>query len=513
MSRLFFVVSVAVAIVFVSAPVESGQEQNLKTLSRALDVLVTRSADTVDEKSLLVEGIHGMLRTLDPYTQFLDEEVYDYMQDQQKGSFFGIGISFDIRDGELVVIAPIEGSPAWKLGLRPGDIIVEIDGETTAKITNSDVIKKLRGDRGSKVRIGIKRHGLPDLLQFEIVRDRIALNSVRGGFFVAPHIGYVRITEFTATTGNELGQMINKLVAEKVTKLIVDLRYNSGGLLSAAEDVASFFLRKGDLIVSTHGRQKDSDMELRCRANGQFRDLPLIILVNSGSASSSEIVAGAVQDHNRGLIIGTNTHGKGLVGTQFPTDLNTALQITTAQYFTPAGKFIQKPYRIPHRDTVHSDQTLHFEEFLPADSNSQSPAHVGGIVPDIDVKEEELSVNLLRIESISAFFNFIVEHGENLRLNTPNLEAIPDSAIDAFIAYCRTHDIPLKTEDLDSDRAAIQDGLLREAKAVFLSPEEGERVRVINQTQIREAIKAFETLETLLDRPSMVEKSAVAKMP
>ena len=512
MSRLFIMLSLVVATQFTAIPAEGGQEQNLKTLSRALDVLMTRSANPIDEKSLLVEGIHGMLRTLDPYTQFLDEEVYDYMQDQQKGSFFGIGISFDIRDGELVVIAPIEGSPAWKLGLRPGDIIVEIDGETTAKITNSDVIKKLRGDRGSKVGIGIKRHGLSDLLHFEIVRDRIALNSVRGGFFVAPHIGYVRITEFTATTGAELEQMIDKLVVGKAEKLIVDLRYNSGGLLSAAEDVASLFLNKGDLIVSTHGRQKDSDMELRCHENGRFRDVPLIVLVNSGSASSSEIVAGAVQDHNRGLIIGTNTHGKGLVGTQFPTDQNTALQITTAQYFTPAGKFIQKPYRIPHREVVHSDQTLHFDEFLPADSNSEAPSHVGGIVPDIEVKEEEISVNLLRIESISAFFNFIVENGERLKLNTPNLDTIPDSVIDSFITYCHTRDIPLKTEELEADRAAIRDGLLREAKAVFSSPEEGERVRVINQTQIKEAIKAFETLETILERPLMVEKSVVAKM-
>lgn len=488
-------------------------EKNLKVLSSALDTIINRSASPVDEKSIIFEGIHGMLRTLDPYTQFLDEDIFAYMQDQQKGSFFGIGISFDTRDGQLIVVAPIEGSPAAKLGIRAGDIIVKIDGETTAKITNAEVIKRLRGDRGSKVIISINRRGNPDILDYEITREKIALNSVRGGFLVTPSIGYVRITEFTSTTGEELLAMVNELVKQNAERLILDLRFNSGGLLSAAEDVASLFLRKGDMIVSTHGRQSGSDMALHCKNNGQFLDLPLVILVNSGSASSSEIVAGAIQDHNRGLILGTNTHGKGLVGTQYPMDQSTALQITTAQYFTPSGKFIQKPYDIPHRVTAQTEHILHFDETRAIteknpDRNNHS-VRTGGIYPDIEIPEEELSINLIMIESASAFFDFVVENGNTLKLNDPSNLVINDSIVDAFVSFCTAHDLNLKESDITSDRDAILNGILRESLSVYSSPEDGEKARILKQNQVKEAIKAFDDLDRILDRPLQVSGNSL----
>jgi len=277
-SRLFRLIPIAAAIAVILCVPETifsnekdettGNLEALRLVARTLDQINLNPCVDIEPRDSIYSGINGMLRTLDPYTQFLDEVSFDYMLTQQKGSFYGIGVSFDVRNGELLVISPIEGSPAWKKGIRAGDVIAEIEGKSAAGITTNEVITQLRGEKGSKVQVGIRREDEPELLIFELVRDKITLDSVRGGFFINPETGYVRLTEFSSTTQSELEQKLEFLSANGMKNLILDLRFNGGGLLKAAEDVSSLFLKKGHIIVTTRGRDKTNEMMLQCIKDG-----------------------------------------------------------------------------------------------------------------------------------------------------------------------------------------------------------------------------------------------------
>jgi len=483
------------------AETETETDQALKLFSTALDQVERNSYQEMTTKEVVFAGIHGMFRTLDPYTHFLDEESFDYMRAQQEGSFYGIGISFDIRDGQLLVISPIEDSPAWDLGMQAGDIIVEIEGKSTAGITSADVLSKLRGKKGTKVKIAIKRNNVPEPLQFEIIRGKITLNSIRGGFMIGETTGYIRITEFSSTTARDLLDKLKELKSQGMQHLILDLRFNGGGLLAAAEDVSSIFLEKGKLIVSTRGRDSNNHMELQNRRTGPFVDLPLIILVNESSASASEIVAGAIQDHDRGLVVGATTHGKGLVGSQFPNKLGTAIQITSAQYFTPSGRYIQKPYSIPHREALHRKSTATSEDEnlnIHYTSNGRKVFGGGGIKPDVILEDTLLSPNMIMLENLRIFFDYAVDHAQDHVPVTPEI-TITDDIHNDFLDYCRSiKNLKFIEEELGSDKTAIMHAIKREFLSVQINTTEGEKFRVKNLTIIQEARKLFENLSSYL---------------
>ncbi|MBN1354943.1 S41 family peptidase [bacterium] len=474
-------------------------ESALSLVASTLNQIEKTSYRGDSVKETVYSGIHGMMRTLDPYSQFLEEDAYQFTQEQQEGSFFGIGISFDIRDGQLMVVSPIEGSPAWKLGIKPGDVIVEIEGKSAAGITTSDVVSKLRGEKGTQVNITVQRPGVTEPLRFIIMRDRIELNSVRGGFILEGNIGYVRISEFSSNTGAELVHMLNHLETENLSGLLLDLRFNGGGLLSAAEEVCSLFLKKDLLIVSTKGRRLNTKSELRVKKNGRYSDIPLIVLVNEHSASASEIVAGAIQDHDRGLVVGSPTHGKGLVGSQFATKLGTAVQLTSAQYFTPSGRFIQKPYDIPHRDRSGSrqDESPDVPEQLHQTDMGRKVYGGGGITPDVHVIESALSPNAFVLEERVVFFDFAVKHQTKWNDILVQGEISP-GLLDEFLAFCSRIDIALDNEQLPEDYDYIRTALKREFFSVYLGSEQGEKIRVENLTIIREAMKLFPEMKSIL---------------
>jgi carboxyl-terminal processing protease len=281
-----------------------------------------------------------MLRSLDPHSSFMDPESYREMQVETSGSFGGLGIEITIRDDQLTVVAPIEGTPAWRAGIQPGDRIVKIEGLATKDMSLPDAVKRMRGPKGTKITITVAREGLKEPIDVGLVREVIQVQSVKAQE-LEPGIGYIRVRQFQERTAPDLVAAVEKF--EKTGRLgglIVDVRNNPGGLLSAAVEVSEEFLGDGKLIVYTEGRVRNQNMRFTAHAKRAITEVPLVVLVNQGSASASEIVAGAIQDHGRGVVIGQQTFGKGSVQTIIPLADGSGLRLTTARYFTPKGRSI-----------------------------------------------------------------------------------------------------------------------------------------------------------------------------
>ena len=350
--RLSTTIKMAVAL-FVCLPVllQSGttypkpdrtQEtyKNLEVFSNVLSIIQQDYVEEINVQDVIEGAIKGMLNSLDPHSSFMKPEDFKELQVETKGSFSGIGIEITIKDGILTVVSPIEGTPAFKKGIKAGDLIIKIEGESTKDMSLMEAVKKLRGAKGTEVTISIHREGWSELKEITMIRDVIPLHSVRNKT-LEPGYGYVRITNFQTKTTVDLRKALEDLTAAGDTKgLVLDLRNNPGGLLDQAVKVTDLFIEEG-VIVSTKGRLKDQNMEFTAHSRGMVFKQPLVVLVNGGSASASEIVAGALQDHKRALILGTQTFGKGSVQTIIPMNDGAGLRLTTARYYTPNGTSIQ----------------------------------------------------------------------------------------------------------------------------------------------------------------------------
>ena len=319
------------------------ETQLMVRASRVVNLLVEWLPTENDAADIVYDGIGGMLEVLDPHSNFLDPRTFHKMRARQEGSFFGVGIIISRRDGKITVIAPMAGTPAAAKGLRTGDIITAVGEESTEGMNLDDVVDLVRGPEGTDVHLTIARPGIKDTFGVDITRTRIPQTTVRYAFMVRPDVGYIRLSEFTSSSAREVREAIERLQAEGMTKLLLDLRNNPGGSLDAAIGVVDPFLSKGDLIVTTKGRTRSSHTTLAAPGKSETFEGVVIALVNEGSASASEIVAGALQDHDRGLVIGETTWGKGLVQTVF-TVRDAGLALTTARYYTPSGRSIQRDY-------------------------------------------------------------------------------------------------------------------------------------------------------------------------
>lgn len=314
--------------------------RQIQLFSDALAIVQSNYVEEISPKDLIYGALEGMLGALDPHSQFLDPDTHNELKVETEGKFGGLGIEITIKDGILTVVSPLEDTPAWEVGMKSGDRIVKINGELTRDITLIDAVKKLRGEPGSQVDITVLREGEKKLLDFKITRGIINIKDIKDAQILEDGIAYIKIVEFRENTPKQLSRVLKDLESKGMDSLILDLRNNPGGLLDIAAQVAGKFIGRGKLIVSTKGRKADQDIEIFSKENNDYNDLPLVVLVNEGSASGSEIVAGAMQDYQRAIIMGTKTFGKGSVQTIIPLSDKSALRLTTSKYMTPKGRLI-----------------------------------------------------------------------------------------------------------------------------------------------------------------------------
>lgn len=321
--------------------------RQVELFSDTLAIIQAEYVDEVEPKALIYGALKGMLSSLDPHSQFLDPDAYNELKVDTEGKFGGLGIEITVKDGLLTIVTPIEDTPAWKAGLKTNDRIVKINNEVTRDMTITDAVKRLRGKPGEAVNITILRESEKKILDFKIVRDIIKINNVKESRILEDAIGYVRIVEFRENTARDLDVALETLKKQGMSALIVDLRNNPGGLLDAAVKATEKFIDKDRMIVYTKGRRADQNMEFISHGQNPVIDLPMAILINDGSASGSEIMAGALQDHKRAIILGTKSFGKGSVQTVIPLSDGSALRLTTSKYFTPSGRQIHGKGIIP----------------------------------------------------------------------------------------------------------------------------------------------------------------------
>ncbi|MCU0329579.1 MAG: S41 family peptidase [Candidatus Kapabacteria bacterium] len=367
-----------------------------------------RYVEEVDSQKLTEAAIRGMLNELDPHSVYITAKEMEKVEEDFRGSFEGIGVEFDIVADTITIVSPIAGGPSEALGIMAGDKIVRINDTTAVKLTRSDVPKKLRGTKGTNVKLHIKRSGEGQLLVFDVTRDKIPINSVDAAFMIdGTDIGYITANRFSATTHDELMKAADQLKAQGMKKLLLDLRGNPGGYLDQAYKIADEFIPAGKKIVYTKGRLPEFDDDLWSRPGGALENIPLVVMINGGSASASEIVSGAVQDLDRGLVVGETSFGKGLVQRQFPLGDGSAYRLTISRYYTPSGRLIQRPYEdkskyyrgegreegeegdnIDHEKDVNDENVKNRPTFKTAAGRTVYGG--GGITPDYIVKSDTI---------------------------------------------------------------------------------------------------------------------------
>ena len=349
--------------------------KQLELFANVLSLLQENYVDPINTKELIDGAINGLLLSLDPHSSYLTPQNYQDLKDETDGSFTGIGIEITMRDNMLTIVSSIEGTPADQAGLKAKDMIVKINGELTKEMTPMDALRKLRGPKGTKVTISIQREGWKTLKDFTLIRDIIPIQSVKA-FFLEPGLAYTRITNFQSQTTSDFKKALHDLEAINPIKgLILDLRNNPGGLLNQAVSISEIFIDEG-LIVSTKGRTPEQNMTYKAHENSGEGKYPMVVLVNEGSASASEIVAGALQDHKRAIIVGTQTFGKGSVQTIIPLPDGAALRLTTARYYTPSGRSIQEKGITPDVEVA----------YVPYSPQSEDKSSDSDITREVDLK-------------------------------------------------------------------------------------------------------------------------------
>lgn len=483
--RHFLHTILSAAVITVSAVQASAQMGSLppaRKLQIAEELIARYYVEPVDQDTIVEEAIRAMLKTLDPHSAYSTPEETKELNEPLNGNFSGVGISFNMASDTLYVISTISGGPSERVGILPGDRIIEVDDTVIAgvKMKNSDVMRRLRGPKGSRVNVKVLRHKVPDLIDFTITRADIPIYSVDASYMADPTTGYIRISRFAEQTPKEFAEALEKLKKEGMKNLIIDLQGNGGGYLNAAQEIAAHFLGKGDLIVYTDGPNTPSH-SYRAPRDGDFRDGRVVVLVDQYSASASEILSGAIQDHDRGAVVGRRTFGKGLVQRPFPFPDGSMIRLTVAKYYTPSGRCIQKPYVKGDLDDYALDIKNRFDsgELMHPDSLSKvMPDSLrfttlkrqrtvyggGGIMPDVAVP--------LDTAWFTPYYRDLMAKGLIVRYT---------------IGYIDSHRATLlkeyPTEKAFADRFKVTDEMMKaltdnaEADGVAMKPEEYEKSR------------------------------------
>jgi carboxyl-terminal processing protease len=484
---------------------------SVESFTSVLDVVQSNYAEPVDIDRAVYQGaIPGMLRMLDPHSNFFDSRQFALLREDQRGKYYGVGMVVAPRDNHTIVVAPYVDAPAFKAGLRPGDIITKVDEKTTDGLSTTEVADMLKGPKGTIVKIQVSREGWTDPLQFSVTRDEIPRHSVDIITMLKPGIGYVRLTQFNETTDREIADALKQLGANSLDGLVLDMRNNPGGLLNEAVAVGDIFLEKNQLIVSYHGRSAPERRFYAIRGN-QGMTVPLVILVNNNSASAAEIVTGAVQDHDRGLVVGDTTFGKGLVQTVTPLSENTGLALTTARYYTPSGRLIQRDYKSISLYEYHYERKVpeHPTEIRQTDSGRQVTGG-GGITPDIVVDmpkytkfQEELFRNDVFFPQEQGVGGFTRYFLGTKPVISHSFEA-DDKVVKEFREYLGKHNIRYTEPEF----AESQDWVKRKIKQeVFMSnygTQEGFKVLLEADPQVQKAVEAIPRARALYENARKV---------
>jgi carboxyl-terminal processing protease len=362
--------------------------EQYKVFTSALQAIEDNYVGEFESDRIVYSAITGMLQTLDPHSSFISPQDYARMRERQEGRYYGLGISIQVVDGDITVFTVFEGSPAYQKGLRRGDIIAKIEGEETKGWQTDQAVGKLRGPKGTTVSISIKRTGYEKLIELQVPRDEVRMPTVHAAVMLDATTGYIRLQDFGESTDQELGRALRDLTQQGMKRLVLDLRENPGGALDQAIKVSNRFLPRGDLIVYTRGRAPNSDQDYRATENSDYLNLPMVTLVNRNSASASEIVSGALQDHDRSLIVGETTFGKALVQSVYKVSQNAGAAITTARYYTPSGRLIQRPWDssfdeyLTYRYREQDANKVHRPEDEKLTDGGRKVYSGGGVEPD-----------------------------------------------------------------------------------------------------------------------------------
>ncbi len=492
-----------------------------RLLMGVLNLVNDNYVEVVQPGELIYAAIDGMLEVLDPHSSFLSKERFAEMGERFSGKFYGIGIEFDVLDGYLYVISVIDGSPSEDAGLQSGDRIVRIDGESAIGIKHDEVRQRLRGEKGTRVVVSVERTGVEVPFDVTITRDRIPIRSVRTAIMLEDRTGYIQLIRFAKTTSRELETALDKLQQRGMERLILDLRGNSGGYLDQAVEVSSKFLPEGRVIVRTKGRNRSSNQTFSSLSGVRHRDMPLVILLDHRSASASEIVAGAVQDWDRGVIAGTRSFGKGLVQTLFAephlTD-GSALKLTTARYYTPSGRMIQRDYKNKsfeeYIEGSFTDEPGDAEDGV-AEADAERPEFTtaggrtvygdGGISPDvvITMPKRQYPFVIGKYRGWVPFDRACFEFANAYSVTRPDLKKdfdaflnefeIDDVMLQAFKDQVLSSGLSFTDEEFDSDLDVIELQLKRSLARNIWGDEEASRVAAAGDVQLQQARKLFDS--------------------
>jgi carboxyl-terminal processing protease len=488
------------------ARAEDDYEASLKTFTSLLSLVEANHATEVNPEVAVYGAIEGMLRTLDPHSRFFAPTAFTQLREDQSGTYYGLGITVTSRGGPVTVVSPpFPGAPAEKVGLRVGDVISRVNGESTEGANLNAVVGRLKGPKGTPVNITIVRPGLDEPFDLEVIRDEISKFTISNKFEIVDGVGYIKIDSFAETTGDELRQALRELGAPELDGLVLDLRGNPGGLLQQAIEVSeTFLLERGQLIVETRGRVGGSDRDYRSSGGNDDGPYPLVVVIDRASASASEIVAGAIQDHDRGLIVGETSFGKGLVQSVYPLSKNGGLALTTQKWYTPSGRLIQRDY----------SELSEFDYYNARDEHPPTPDEIrysdlgrivyggGGITPDHIVEAGTpggFAERFPRMSPPFAFYSFVQEFLDS-DPEIPLEFEVTDELMSDFAAHVRGRDIELTDAEIAENRDYLALEIRYEIFYNRFGVTEAWRVLLGGDPQIQEAIRLIPDARDLVQR-------------
>ncbi len=474
-------------------------DKSFKALTSALSLLEQNYADPISSEKAIYQGaIPGMLRTLDPHSNFLDPTEYQDMQRKQRAQYFGIGMLISMDGTKVIAMEPFPGSPAWRADLRRGDVIVAVDGKDVTKKDSAGVADMLRGKHGSPVRVTVMREGATEPVTVTVIRGEIETSLV-DAFWLKPGIAFLEVTSFEAqNVARDVEAALLKLDESKIKGLILDLRENRGGLVTEAVSLSGRFLRDGQVVVSHRGRA-EKEQVFRAKANPLSQKYPIIVLVNGNSASASEIVSGALQDHDRALIMGENTFGKGLVQAQFPLTEGAALLLTIAHYYTPSGRLIQRDYtKGSFFDYYYARKPTQNSDDVKSTDVGRKMYGGGGITPDEKFDPPKPTMFQRRLYNSSIIYRFGSAYFGPAKPQLPQAWSPDNDLLARFKDFLTAREFPFTEAEFSRDRKWLTEQIRKEFYMRAFDKKTADRAQFVDDPEVQKAVESLPKAEALL---------------